>query len=220
MQRLRKATKGINKGAPMDVNKMQPLKPAQMWIRVLGLLKVDQECLLTPSGWLTDSIINTAQKLLQMAHATSGFQSVTHGLIMTYDNTEREFVQILHTRIGHWVTVSTIGTVHQTVKVHNSLYTSASISLQSQMACILATKEAETTLNFVDVPMQSGASDCGVYAIAFATALAQGKHPECYVFSQHKMRAHLRRCLTGGRMEMFPYTEVRMRDAGKVRAVQ
>ena len=220
VQRLRKVTKDINKGAPIDVDEMQPLKPAEMWIRELGLFKVDQECLLSRSGWLTDSIINAAQKLLQMAYATSGFQSVTHGLTMTFDVTAGEFVQILHTGIGHWVTVSTIGMVHPTVRVYDSLYTSASTTLQSQIACILATKEAEITLNFMDVPMQSGASDCWVYAIAFTTALAQGKHPECYVFSQHKMRAHLRRCLIGGRMEMFPYTEVHMHDAGKVRAVQ
>ena len=77
-----------------------------------------------------------------------------------------------------------------------------------------ATKEAEITLNFKDVPEQSGASDCGVYAIAFATALAQGKHPECYVFTQHKMRVQLRRCLIGGKMEKFPHTEVCMSDAG------
>ena len=139
---------------------------------------------------------------------------------MTFAVMTGEFVQILHTGIGHWVTVSTIGMVHPTVRVYNSLYTSAGTTLQSQIACIVATKEAEITLKFMDVPMQSGASDCGVYAIAFATALAQGKHPECYGFSQHKMRAHLRRYLIGGRMEMFPYTEVCMCDAGEVRTVQ
>ena len=44
-QRLKKAIEGINKGAPINVNKMLALKPAEMWIPELGLLKVDQECL-------------------------------------------------------------------------------------------------------------------------------------------------------------------------------
>ena len=106
---------------------------------------------------------------------------------MNFGVTAGEFVQILHTGIGHWVTVSTNGTVHPTVRVYDSLYTSAGTTLQSQIACILATKEVEITLQFMDVSLQSATSNCGVYAIAFATALAQGKHPECYVFSQHKM---------------------------------
>ena len=45
VQRTRMATKDINKGAPIDVNKMQTLKPVEMWIPELGLLKVDEECL-------------------------------------------------------------------------------------------------------------------------------------------------------------------------------
>ena len=57
-----------------------------------------------------------------------------------------------------------------------------------------------------------------VYAIAFATVLAQEKHPECYVFK--RMQAHLRRCLIGGMMDMVLYTEVCMCNAGKVRALQ
>lgn len=63
--------------------------------------------------------------------------------------------------------------------------------------------EYRNYFEFIDMPMQSGTSDCGVYAIAFATALALGKQPECYVFNEQKMRAHLRRCLIGGRMEML-----------------
>ena len=85
---------------------------------------------------------------------------------------------------------------------------------------ILSANEAEIALNFMDMPVQSGASDCGVYTIAFATALAQGKHPECYIFTQHKTQAHLGRYLIGGKMEMLPYTEVCMHNACKIRAVQ
>ena len=219
VQRQRMAAKDINKGNPIDAEKTQVHKPAERWIPELGLLKVDQECL-SPLGWLTDSIMDAAQKLLQRAYVISGFQSVTSGLTMNFDVKAGEFVQILYTGIGHWVTVSTIGTVHPTVSIYDSLYSSAGTALLSQIAGILSTKEAEITLKFMDVPVQSGASDCGVYAIAFATALAQGKHPECYVFSQHKMRAHLRRCLISGKMEIFPYTEVHMCNAGKIRAMQ
>ena len=59
-------------------------------------------------------------------------------------------------------------------------------------------------MNFVSVQKQSWVSDCGLYAIAFATALVFGHNPGCYVFQQNKMRRHLHNCLTQGTLEMFP----------------
>jgi len=46
-------------------------------------------------------------------------------------------------------------------------------------------------LEFMDVAMQSGSYDCGLFAIAFAAALALGKKPELFSFEQSKMRTHL-----------------------------
>lgn len=79
-QRLRK----INKGYPIDVEEPRPQKPVETWIPELGLLKTDQDSL-SPTGWLTDSIIDAAQKLLQRTSPHSGFQSVTNGLGMTFE---------------------------------------------------------------------------------------------------------------------------------------
>ena len=56
----------------------------------------------------------------------------------------------------------------------------------------------------MDVPIQSGSYDCGLFAIAFATALALGEKPELFFFDQWNMRAHLRQCLESGEMKMFP----------------
>ena len=41
----------------------------------------------------------------------------------------------------------------------------------------MATEKPELILKFMDVPVQSGTYDCRLFAIAFATALAQGKKP-------------------------------------------
>ena len=57
--------------------------------------------------------------------------------------------------------------------------------------------------------MQAGGCDCGLFAIAFATALALGKHPGQYLFDQGKMRRHLWNCFRKKRIEMFPFTKLR-----------
>ena len=65
--------------------------------------------------------------------------------------------------------------------------------------------------------MQSGSYDCGLFAIAFATALALGEKPELFSFEQSKMRTHLRQCLEKGEMEMFPVSRKRrVKKSGEV----
>ena len=53
------------------------------------------------------------------------------------------------------------------------------------------TQHPVITLKFVDVQMQSGTYDCGLFAIAHATALALGEQPGNYLYDQPKMRKHL-----------------------------
>ena len=54
--------------------------------------------------------------------------------------------------------------------------------------------------------MQCGGSDCGLFAVAFATALALQHNPEHYHFV---LRIHLLRCFQDGKMTMFPYNRTR-----------
>ena len=39
--------------------------------------------------------------------------------------------------------------------------------------------------------MQSGTDDCGLFAIAFATALVHNEHPGKFLFKQDSMKQHL-----------------------------
>ena len=48
--------------------------------------------------------------------------------------------------------------------------------------------------------------DCGLFFIAFATALVNGKQPEKLKFIQDKMREHFHQCLINGKLTMFPVT--------------
>ncbi len=50
----------------------------------------------------------------------------------------------------------------------------------------------DVTLNFfVEVEVQSGGSDCGLFSLAFAASLCAGEDPSQTSYSQHKFCHHL-----------------------------
>ena len=101
---------------------------------------------------------------------------------MTYAVQPGEFILILNTGCGHWVTVSTIETSHPAVHVYDSLYSSAGTHLKAQIAALLATESPK---------LGSAHSVWNVrlwaFAIASATALVLGEKPEYFFFHQSKM---------------------------------
>ena len=158
-------------------------------------------------------MIDAAQNLLKVLanDKFSGFQSVAVRVTMQFEIQEREFIQILHCNSGHWLTISTIGCKPSEVFVYDSLYSGASECVQYQIATLLASPSNHITLKFVDVQMQAGTYDCGVFAVAFATALVLGYNPGQYFFDQQSMRKHLWNCLQNQRMSMFPVFKERRR---------
>lgn len=62
-------------------------------------------------------------------------------------------------------------------------------------------------LHFLKCPVQNqvGATDCGLFAIAFAVALCFGMNPSKAIFAQEKMRAHLIECLENQKFSNFPF---------------
>ena len=118
-RRQRKQVRDINKNNPICVEEHQSKQTdVKMWIPELELSSSDKEILLSPTAWLTDSIIDAAQNLLKKEFPVPGLQSVGCGLTMTFAIQPGEFIQILNTGQGHWVTISTIGTTHPTVHVY------------------------------------------------------------------------------------------------------
>ena len=91
--------------------------------------------------------------------------------------------------------------------------------MKAQIACLLATKKEKIELKFIDVLLQSGKYDCGLFAVAFATALVHGQQPGKFMFDQQAMRKHLRLCLQNKVMPMFPIKKTR-RVMAKVKSVE
>ena len=51
---------------------------------------------------------------------------------------------------------------------------------------------------------QGGDSDCGLFAIAFATSLCAGNNPAEYTYRQDELRNHLHQCLEKREFTEFP----------------
>ena len=118
----------------------------------------------------------------------------------------------------HWVTISTIGCTTGEVNVFDSLPPAPTTDMINQIAAILCTPKDTIRVRYIDVPMQEGYSDCGLFAIAFATALAYGKQPGRCFFDQGTMRVHLVKCLQEQNMTEFPLKKAR-RSAMKIKSV-
>lgn len=192
-----------------DTSKSSNVSTPTMWIPELGLSTYDRDVLLS-NGWLTDSIVNAAQTLLRKSNPIiSGLQDVTLGLTMSFEVEPGEFVQILHNGAGHWITISTVGTNHPGVQVFDSLYTTCPLECKAQIVAMLATEHSSLQLKHMNVQMQTGEDDCGVFAIAFATAVVYAKQPGGLSFNQPKMREHLYKCFQSKEIAMFPVKQIR-----------
>ena len=173
------------------------------WKRIgdVSLTEVDEKELLT-GKWLNDKLIHAAQLLLKQREISS-LQNPLFGQTLSFAPVRDDFVQILHSE-SHWVTVSTIGTQHPTVRVYDSLYTSLPASTKVQIAALLQTEEKSIKLEWANVQKQPNGSDCGVFAIAFATALCHGQMPEERFFDVTQLRQHLHDCIDKDHMDPFP----------------
>lgn len=56
----------------------------------------------------------------------------------------------------------------------------------------------------VKLQQQMGGRDCGLFAIAVGTALANGLDTSQLEFVQEKMRDHLTCCFKAGALKLFP----------------
>ena len=90
-------------------------------------------------------------------------------------------LQVIHSHGDHWILASNIGCSNGDVNVYG---------FQS------------SAIKIVESQKQEGGIDCGVFAIATATALAHGIRPSS--FNQSAMRRHLVNCFTEGLITPFP----------------
>ena len=157
---------------------------------------------LSSTVWLDDTIMNRTQGILREQFGAAGFQDTTLGTQL-FDVLRSEFIQILHTSKNDWLIISTIGLPASEINVYDSLYQSLSQCTIDQIFAVMFSTNDGVHVRFIDVEQQSNNSDCGVYAIAYATSLCFSENISCIQCCVSKMRSHLVSCLEDGQMSPF-----------------
>ena len=88
----------------------------------------------------------------------------------------------------------------KTVKVYDSANMFVSFRNKEEIAARLCTPEKSITLLFMNVHHQVGSNDCGLYSLAYATALCNGIDPTACIFDQEEMRPLFFKCVMGSRV--------------------
>ena len=157
---------------------------------------------------LTDLEINFAQQLLkQQFKDINGYCSTLLQEKATNLTTSSmaNRIQIIHCESRrHWILATTVNCKCDNVKVYDSLFHYLDKdSLRIVENCFRCENEVPQ-VKMMQCRKQQGGTDCGMYAIAFAVALAFGANPGRQNFKQAMMRAHLVRCFKSKQFSLFP----------------
>ena len=169
------------------------------WVRIFNIvLKFSDRDTISTGQELTDVHINAAQKLILYQFPV--FQGLKNTLIIdSIGFWTNNYLQILHCRSCHWITVSTIGCQPNEVNVYDSLYTNVDDGTKRQVEKVF---RSSVKFNLPSVQKQVGMTDCGLFAIAFATSLAFGS--ASVSFKQDSLRLHLQKCFEEKCIHPFP----------------
>ena len=184
-------------------------KPPPMWIPELRLTVHHHQILTNANGWLDDTIIDAAQQLLKNQFGDIGLQSVLLLRCLSVDIQQGEFVQVLNKSNNHWFTISTIGCKHGVVRVYDSASYYVTRCNREEITALLCANMKTITLGYMNVHLQGGTSDCGLFASAYATSLCNADDPTKYTYAQHAMRNHLITALESGNLQGFPISRTR-----------
>ena len=88
--------------------------------------------------------------------------------------------------------------------MYDSMHYGLSSRTKRVIADLVMSKDKAITVTYPPVQWQSGASDCGIFALAFATSLCLGQDPAAVSYDQAHMRSHLLACLTSSKITPFP----------------
>ena len=199
--------KSKEKGETIDVEKTrEQYSSPSPWCKVGGIqLNQMHKQILQSSRWVDDLTITASQNLLREQHPEVGsLQPPVLAAQLAMEPQGGEFVQLVNINNNHWITLSTVGCQPGHINVYDSLHMGLSSEVKEVIADLMQWKGKEITINYCDVQWQIGGNDCGIFAIAFATAICNGHKPASTVFDQPRLRKHLMTCLDHSELTPFP----------------
>lgn len=126
----------------------------------------------------------------------------------------------MHVGGNHWIcTAAECKDVH-IIKVYDSLYSGSMPDETVVQICNVYTHTLLPGIDTIEIHrpalfQQKGLTDCGLYALAYATELCIANTTDCHLenvkFNQDRMRQHLEVCTQKGQMTAFP-KEIQYQD--------
>ena len=102
------------------------------------------------------------------------------------------------------------------VRLYDSLYRGILPFTKEQIAALLFIQDSDQIeVSIPPVDQQTNGTDCGVFAIAFATALCYKLDPTSLKFNRRAIRAHLWNSLQNWYVGIFPFDENSWKWLGK-----
>ena len=151
-------------------------------------------------GRLSDAHINRAQKVLKhLFFYINGLElTLLQGKkVVNTKEMVQNILQIVYcTDREHWVVATTINNRNGEVLIFDSVFKSLDDDTMKTVCNLFKHSGSSGSTGKLNVKMikttkQKGADDCGVFSIAYATAIALGRSPAKLIFRQSSMRAHL-----------------------------
>jgi hypothetical protein len=180
--------------------KVEMLSKNGDWVQCqdIVLSKVDRD-IISNGQKLTDRHINYAQRLLKRQFPLLNGLKLSLCQMKEQSQEERlkeSKLQIFHTRGDHWTVASTIHSVKGQVKIYDSIYNSMDSETTAVIMNLFQVPPHPLQVDVhVKVQKQEDTHDCGLFAIAVATAEAfnscSSPQGSLRIFEQDCMRAHL-----------------------------
>ena len=92
-------------------------------------------------------------------------------------------MQIINVNKNHWIALSTVGCQKASIKIFDcnggKEHPKPTLKL---MSGLLQTKENQFIVEFVDIQLQKGSHDCGLFALAYITSICNGQDPAVLLY--------------------------------------
>ena len=193
------------------------------WVTIchVKLTMYHKAILTTSKSWLDDLIIIVAQYMLKQQHPSiGGFQppALSQNLAMILP--QEQFVQIVNVNKNHWIALSTVGCQKACVRIYDcnggKQLPKSTLKL---ISALLQTQEDQFAVEFIDVQMQEGSHDCGLFAVAYITSICNGQDPAVLLYKQNAMRKHILKSIEDGVMSVFPSSASRCPKASARKSI-
>ena len=140
-----------------------------------------------------------------------GLQSTQHSCNLSFQVVLRNvrYVQVLHDG-NHWITVSNIdcyaekGVQDRVLIFYSCVPSKIGHNVKMQVCAFVRPANESFRFDILNIMPQHNLYDCGLFAIANATALLHGTNPVRCVWDTSIMRRHLVKCFEDNKMEPFP----------------